>query len=343
MTGSTGLFLRDGDNLVALTEQAYEAEDVLQELLAKHPDLLPGEAMNPEDPRRFLLVKREARVAGMELDHLFIDQDAVPTLVETKRGTNTQVRREVVAQMLDYAANAAGEWSADKLSTWLDERCTAEVIDAATLLAEFDHAFDSDDDFWAQVEQNLRDGKVRLIFVADEIPASLQRIVEFLNERMVPTEVLAAEVRQYVAGGDKQLLHASLVGQTEKARGVKGQTRQPPAMNALIDNGDLVDGQELWLLRSVLRRGIAAGLADDDARLRFTLKVDGGGGPRVLYQPPDGAEPEELPASKARDRVRQVLEPGFTQLRARAVNDAFSTEPGGKTLGELAAEKSLWS
>src|SRR4051812_12426684 len=108
MAGS-GLFLRDGDNLVALTAQAYEAETVLQALLAKYPTLLPGEEMNPDDPRRFLLIKREAQVAGMQLDHLFVDQDAVPTFVETKRGTNKQVRREVVAQMLDYAANAAGE------------------------------------------------------------------------------------------------------------------------------------------------------------------------------------------------------------------------------------------
>jgi hypothetical protein len=192
---STGLSLRDGDNLIALTEQAYEAEDVLQGLLAKHPDLLPGEAMNPDEPRRFLLIRREANVAGMSLDHLFIDQDAVPTLVETKRGTNTQVRREVVAQMLDYAANAAGEWSADKLSSWLDERCAGEGSATEDVLTELDHAFDSEADFWAQVEQNLRDGKVRLVFVADDIPSSLQRIVEFLNERMTPTEVLAVEVR----------------------------------------------------------------------------------------------------------------------------------------------------
>jgi hypothetical protein len=38
---------------------------------------------------------------------------------------------------------------------------------------------------------------VRLVFISDAIPAGLQVIVEFLSERMTPTEVLAAKVRQF--------------------------------------------------------------------------------------------------------------------------------------------------
>jgi ribosomal protein L30E len=34
------------------------------------------------------------------------------------------------------------------------------------------------------VDANLRAGKVRLVFVADEIPAELRRVVEFLNSQM---------------------------------------------------------------------------------------------------------------------------------------------------------------
>jgi hypothetical protein len=152
MDSSTELFLREGESLIGLSEQAYEAESVLQELLASYPDLLPGEAMDSQDPRRFLFVRREAPVAGMQLDHLFIDQDAIPTFVETKRGTNKQGRREVVAQMLDYAANAAGEWSAEKLSDWLDERGVGEGQSGEELVAEFDPAFETDAEFWSQVE-----------------------------------------------------------------------------------------------------------------------------------------------------------------------------------------------
>ncbi len=340
MDSSSTLFLREGPELVALSGEPYETEDVLQQLLARYPDLLPGGEMNPQDPRRFILVKREASVAGMQLDHLFLDQDAVPTLVETKRSTNTQARREVVAQMLDYAANVAGEWSAELLRGWLYEGAGGEG-DGRELIAELDPAFDSETEFWSQVEQNLRDGKVRLIFVADEIPSSLQRIVEFLNERMTPTEVLAAEIRQFVSEDGKQILHAGLVGQTEKARDIKGQTRQPPVLEVLIAEGVISEGQDLWLRREILRKGRGDGLAADDRRLRFRLKIEAGL-PRVQYQPVEDGEVEELSASKARDRVRQELEPDFKQLRPRAVNDSFSLEPDGRTLRELAIEKNLW-
>lgn len=44
------------------------------------------------------------RDSRWSLDHLVVDQDAVPTFVEVKRASDTRARREVMAQMLDYAA-----------------------------------------------------------------------------------------------------------------------------------------------------------------------------------------------------------------------------------------------
>ncbi|HJN38727.1 MAG TPA: galactonate dehydratase, partial [Chloroflexota bacterium] len=92
-------------------------EDRLQELLARYPDVLAGNQMSRAAPRRWVLVAREVAVpdaaesAGRwSLDHLFLDQDGIPTLVEVKRSVDTRIRREVVGQMLDYAANAAVYW-----------------------------------------------------------------------------------------------------------------------------------------------------------------------------------------------------------------------------------------
>jgi hypothetical protein len=41
--------------------------------------------------------------------------------------------------------------------------------------------------------------------------------------------------------------------------------------------------------------------------------------------------------------VRKEFEPTYTNVKARAVHDAFTIEPGGQTLGELAEELELWS
>jgi hypothetical protein len=66
------------------------------------------------------------------------------------------------------------------------------------------------------VKTNLQAGKIRLIFVADAIPAELRRVVEFLNQQMDPAEVLAVEIRQY-AGGSLKTLVPRAMGQTSEA------------------------------------------------------------------------------------------------------------------------------
>ena len=118
-----GLFHIGSDGeLVAMAVTPYEAEEILQALLETHPDLLAGGQMTPEAPRRWALVKREQGVPDRDdsgsrwsVDHLFVDQDAVPTLVEVKRSTDTRIRREVVGQMLDYAANGVRYWPVESL------------------------------------------------------------------------------------------------------------------------------------------------------------------------------------------------------------------------------------
>ncbi|MBC8254985.1 MAG: hypothetical protein H8E35_13310, partial [Ardenticatenia bacterium] len=89
--------IRGDDTLQDLSEEAYASEDLLQTLLEKYPDLLAGDQINEASPRRWLLVSREVPVPGEEdgagrwsLDHLFLDQDAVPTLVEVKRSSDTR-------------------------------------------------------------------------------------------------------------------------------------------------------------------------------------------------------------------------------------------------------------
>ncbi len=59
------LIAGDGaDRLTQMTETDYITEDVLQSFLARYPDLLPGDQINPDNPRRWLLVTREMAVPG---------------------------------------------------------------------------------------------------------------------------------------------------------------------------------------------------------------------------------------------------------------------------------------
>ena len=210
---------------------AFEAEEVLQNLLVQAPDLLAGVTEGGTSPRRWMLVKREKGVPDAEdgadrwsLDHLFLDQDAVPTLVEVKRASDERSRRKVVAQMLDYAANAIRFWSISSIREAFVQTAEAEGQDPdQRLKALIDDA--DPEEFWKRVETNLRDGRIRMIFVADEIAPELQRIIEFLNEQMRSATMAAVEVRHFGADGTR-LLVPRVVGQTARAQAVKAAGSQ---------------------------------------------------------------------------------------------------------------------
>lgn len=220
--------------LQELEATAFVREDLLQRLLSDYPDLLAGYQMNEADPRRWLLIAREMGIADepsagdrWSLDHLFLDQDGTPTLVEVKRADDTRIRREVAGQMLDYAANALLHWAPEVVRQRFEDRCREKRVDPTEAVAgllgvepEDNAAIES---FWEKVFDKLKTGQVRLVFVADRIPKELRRIIEFLNEHMKDVEVLGVEMPQYVGSGLTTIV-PKVIGKTtiaEQAKGVK--------------------------------------------------------------------------------------------------------------------------
>ena len=229
--------LNEHGQLAPMSEVPFELEDNLQELVAEHPGLLSGEQMNPDNPRRFILIGREQGIADITggsnrwaLDHLLIDQDAVPTLVEAKRSSNPQIRREIVGQMMDYAAHASQTWSVAEIRQAFEERATDPDAELAELLREEANA----EEFWQKVETNLRAKRLRLLFVADGIPDELTRVVEFLNEQMPGVEVLAVEIKQFKGNAGSTLV-PRVIGRTSEAVAARGRRTGEPAYRLLTE------------------------------------------------------------------------------------------------------------
>ena len=235
-----GIYLRHGDSYVAMRETPYDAEHVLQELIERHPEMLAG---GDESRQSLILVRREAGVSDAEdaaarwsLDHLYLDRHGVPTLVEVKRSSDTRSRREVVAQMLDYAAHARSSFNVERMADWLEEAARQRgSTGAETLLEVF--GVEDVDGFWQGVDTNLKAERLRLVFVSDSIGTELRSIIEFLNRQMSATEVLAIEVKQYTdAEGEHQTIVPRLVGDTAQARAIK----RPAARGELLDHDQVV-------------------------------------------------------------------------------------------------------
>lgn len=225
MSESIYLLGEDG-SLRGMKEEPYANEDLLQTLVEQHPELLAGDQMNPASPRRWLLISREMAVpdeadgsSRWSLDHLFVDQDGIPTLVEVKRSSDTRLRREVVGQMMDYAANGVVFWPIDLIQSRFEEICQADSEEPEDVLSRFLGPGEekTTETFWEIVDGNLRSGRIRLVFLADQIPTELQRVVEFLNEQMSRVDVVAVELKQFVGEG-LQTLVPRLVGQTAIAK-----------------------------------------------------------------------------------------------------------------------------
>jgi len=199
----------------------------LQRILERNHDLLPGDQINPEKPRKWLLIKREMPVpdpgtgqARWSIDFLFADQEAIPTFVECKRFGDTRARREVVGQMIEYAANGHRYWSKDLLRDFT-EKSLKDGRSLEVALGELQGPEgDVPDAFFDRIQQNLREGQLRLVFFLEDSPPELLSVVEFLNKQMERSEVLLVEARQYRSESGRVVAPA-LFGFTEEARLVK--------------------------------------------------------------------------------------------------------------------------
>jgi hypothetical protein len=203
----------------------------LHQLLLANPDLLPGDQIDPEAPRRWLLVKHEMPVTDpatgalrWSIDLFFVDQMGIPTLVECKRCDDTRSRREVVAQMLEYAANGHHYWTASEMRSFAETSAGGAESLHTKLVAIRGDDDQSVDDFFVAVERNLREAKMRLVFFLEESPNELRSLVDFLNKQLKDTEVLLVEARQYQHGPNR-IIVPWLFGFTEEARVTKRESR----------------------------------------------------------------------------------------------------------------------
>lgn len=240
---ANGIYVVSEGSLSRLRQVPFDTEDDFQALLERYPDLLPGDQISPDQPVRWLLVCREAEISDRDeglgrwsVDHLFVDQDGVPTFVEVKRRGDTRLRREVLGQILEYAANATSYWPQDLLAGAFAERVRASGGDPEEVLIEFLDGEQEPEAFWDRVWTNLRAGKVRLLIVADQITAELQRIVEFLNSQMSPAELLAVELQHFAGEGIRTLV-PRVIGRTAQAESKK----KPPPRSRPWNRDDFLD------------------------------------------------------------------------------------------------------
>jgi hypothetical protein len=249
--------------LTAMRPSEPKSEDFMQKLVAAHPELISDE------DGALLLIRREQPIADREdgsgrwsLDHLFVTRSGVPVLVELKRAVDTRLRREVIGQMLDYAANGTAYWQGGRIAESFAATMVEQGRDADVELATFLGVGGDPQQFWEQVDANFAAGRIKMVFVADTIPRELARIVEFLNEQM-KADVRAVELSWFESEGGVTALTPRIIGETERAQTEKAARSALPPI-----------GREAWIEEHLAKFGSAT----VDAAEAYVRVVEEAGG-----------------------------------------------------------------
>ena len=126
------IYLNENGKMNELKSVTYDLEADLQKIISDNPELLLGGTTDTS--RKYKLIADEKGIPAIadgsdrwQVDHLFVDNNAVLTFVEDKRSTDTRIRREVVGQALEYAANAVKYWDIDSIRKMYEANNTVMV------------------------------------------------------------------------------------------------------------------------------------------------------------------------------------------------------------------------
>jgi len=170
--------VKDG-KVTLLSQVAANNEASIQDLVFKYPSCLPiseiDESFNP-----VLSVCTELHTPVGPLDIFMITPGGKIVIIETKLWKNPQARREVVAQILDYAKELS-KWTYEDLQREVNKR----LGKSGNILYEIASKSDSNEllnesDFVDSVSRNLKKGNFLLLIVGDGIREGAAGIAEFL-------------------------------------------------------------------------------------------------------------------------------------------------------------------
>lgn len=160
-----------GSQPLALAESMLVSEKLLEDMVVAAPRMLSDDWM--------LIGRQENTGLGGIIDLLAIAPDGSLVLIELKRD---RTPRDVVAQSLDYAS-----WL-EKLQPEQIAAIYARFAPGKNLAADFGQRFGK------PLDEESLNGNHQIIIVSASLDASTERIVNYLNERDIPINVLCFQV-----------------------------------------------------------------------------------------------------------------------------------------------------
>ena len=184
--------------------QAFDTEETLHRLILENLEFLPL----PGSPRLTVL-GNEVELGTGYPDILAIESSGRPVIIEVKLARNPEARRAIVSQIIAYAAFLHG-FDVKTLEQGPLRRHLTDAGHGSILGAVQAHDQEGSvdpDSFRNSLQECLDKGSFRLVFVLDEVPAELERVVCYLDT--VTVQDLAIDLitlRMYEINGTRVAL-----------------------------------------------------------------------------------------------------------------------------------------
>ena len=192
-------------------------EATLQKLLFDHPKCLPIAAIDPSYGTP-VAVCRELSLPAGSVDALYVNALGRLTLCEFKLWRNPQARREVIGQILDYAA-ALASWSYEDLQRQVSLALGGEGSNFLYELVSRRHSGVVETEFVDNVTRHLRRGEFLLLIVGDGIRERAEKIVDFVQRHSgLHFNLALVEAALYRDGVDRLIVQPRVLARTEIVR-----------------------------------------------------------------------------------------------------------------------------
>ena len=129
----------------------------------------------------------------------------------------------------------------------------------------------------------------------------------------------------------------------ENRQRVENTSRRPAVLPLLVNDGRLKHDQRLWVAKTVLLVENRDKWDPNSVVFQVRVHAPDGAPPKLAWRASESDPEEILPPSTIPSHIYRTVVPGWTKEFTSPVGPAFSIEPGGKTLEELALEAGLWS
>lgn len=211
----------------------YRNEDHLQTVLATGPGRVPGVDNDA-------LTAREVGTSAGPIDVCIVAGDGAITVVECKLASNSERRRMVIGQVIDYASAIWRDGDEALLAAWR-RAGGVDLVEALTPGA------------LEQLRRNITDARINLCLAVDRIDEDLQRLVEYLNRVTLDEVAVTAIQLTYARHGGVEILIPSSFGGEIAAAKVRSSERgvawtRDSFLAALSMDGDRVLANRLYEL-----------------------------------------------------------------------------------------------